>query len=215
MNRKRGNSRPAACTTGARRVSGMTLIEVVVSVLILGLITAAVAGAMSYTLGQQAYSNVRLGAYEVANRLVIQFLDDDSVMKDIRGKPIDYGNRKYRWEYYVEKVEMKMKPNEPGSNRASPNNLGRFELVTVRVWLDRNEVEAVGGVKDVPPLAELSRLLDPIAPRNIDAMNRLASDTTRLLEMVPRLGITGGAPSPGNSGGNGNNRTPPRRGGGK
>lgn len=198
----------------------MTLIEVVVAVLILGLVTAAVAGAMSYTLGQQAYTRVRLGAYEVANRLVIQFLDDDSIVKSIRGKPIDYGNRRYRWDYSVDKVEMKMKPNEPGSNRPTANNLGRFEIVTVRVWLDRDETESLGVGRDAPPLAELSRLLDPIAPRNIDAMNRLAADTPRLLEMVGRLGITSdGSASPSgiNTIGNnrGGNRNPPNRGGGK
>lgn len=194
----------------------MTLIEVVVAVLILGLVTAAVAGAMSYTLGQQAYTRVRLGAYEVANRLVIQYLDDESVIESIQGKPIDYGNRRYRWEYTVDKVEMKMKASEPGSNRSSPNNLARFEVVSVRVWLDRNEVEAVGaGARDAPPLAELSRLLDPMAPRNKDAMDRFAADIPRMVKIISRLGIASDGASPGAIGNARGTRNRPGSGGGK
>lgn len=167
----------------------MTLLEVVVAVLILGLVASAVASVMAYTVGQRGYNELRLGAYEVANRLTIQFLDDDGVLKRTRGQPIEYNNRRYAWDYTVDKVEMKVK-SDPGSGRAGPRNLARFELFTVRVWLERADARPGAAQSlDGQPLAVLTRLLDPVAPRNPDAMDRLSRDPNRMMELVTRVGI--------------------------
>jgi len=193
----------------------MTLLEVVAAVVVLALVTVAVTSAASYTLGQAAYNETRLGAYELANRLIIQYLDDDTVINRTRGKPIDYNGRRFRWECYVDKVEMKVKAQDPGSGRAGPQHNGRYEYVTVEVWLDRQD-RGPGWTEsaDFKPLASLSRLLDPVAARNPDAMARLAQDQNRLMGIMGRIGLTpggdGGQQTP--SIGGRNNR---RSGGGK
>jgi len=198
-------------TSHARRrlARGMTLLEVVMATLMLGMVAVGVASTMSYTLGQQGYNELRLGAYEVANRLVIQYLDDDTVIARTAGRPIEYGTRRYAWDYSVAKVEMKVRAVDPSAGRAGPRNLSRYELVTVKVWLERPD-GAPGSTEsmDGEPLATLTRLLDPVTPRNPDAMNRLAQDPNRMMDMIGRVGITSGgeaAPS-GSTGNNGRRR---------
>lgn len=206
---------PRSLRVRSRHARGMTLLEVVVSVLILGLVASAIASVMAYTLGQQGYNELRLGAYEVGNRLMIQYLDDDSVLKSTRGRPIEYNGRRYAWDYGVDKVEMKVKQIDPSSGRAGPRQLARFELVTVRVWLERFDGRpGAAQTQTGEPLAVLTRLLDPVAPRNPDAMARLSQDPNRMMEMVNRVGIgpsgdraPTNTPTPPGSGNRGRNGT--------
>ena len=169
----------------------MTLLEVVLAVLILGLVTASVASAMAFTLAMESRSAQRLGAYELANRLILLYLDDDRAVKQIEGRPLDYGKFRYRWELNTSRFEMKIKVAEPGSSRPRPQYLDRFTLIDVRVWI----TEELPGGFDRPGemMAELTRLMDPFAARNPDAAKRMAAPDkiSSLLEI-----LSGGAPSP-------------------
>src|SRR6185369_4416868 len=105
----------------ARR--GMTMLEVVLAVLVLGLVTVAITSTLSYVVGQRGYNEARLAGYELANRLVIQHLDDESVLESMAGKPLDYANRRFRFDYNVDRVEMKVKQADLSTNRPGPRGL--------------------------------------------------------------------------------------------
>lgn len=189
---------------------GVTLLEVVLSVVILGLITSAISSTLAFVYKQERQDDLRLAANELANRLLLQYLDDETMINRMRGRPLDYGTSRYRWTIDVERVGMRMREAEPGSGRPRAQYKDRFELVTARVWLDSDTARGKFAQNDQgpEPLAELSRLLDPAAPRNFDAMSRLGKDQARMMDMVRRMGIfnEGGTPTPGNGGGSGGSR---------
>lgn len=182
-----------------RAARGMTLLEVVLAVLILGLVTTSITTSLAFVYRQERRDELRLAAHEIGNRLLLQYLDDESVIEQMRGRPLDYGSSRYRWTIDVERVGMRMREAEPGSGRPRAQYKDRFELITVRVWLDSDTARGRFAVNDQgpEPLAELSRLLDPGAARNSDAMARLGKDQARLMNLVRRMGIIpdGAAPS--------------------
>ena len=61
----------------------------------------------------------------------------------------------------------------------------------MRVWLHSDAARGRFAANEVgpEPLATLSRLLDPAAGRNNDAMMRLGKDQQRLMDLVRRMGI--------------------------
>jgi prepilin-type N-terminal cleavage/methylation domain-containing protein len=190
-----------------RHARGVTLLEVVLAVVILGLVTASISSTLAFVFKQERQDDLRLAAAELANRLLLQYLDDESMIKRMRGRPLDYGSSRFRWTVDVERVGMRMKEVEPGSGRPRAQYQDRFELVTARVWLDSDDARGRFARNDQgdAPLVELSRLLDPGAARNFDAMTRMGKDPGRLMDLVVRMGITqqGGAPAPGGGGGGG------------
>jgi hypothetical protein len=180
----------------------MTLLEVVLAVVILGLVTSAIAGAMSFVYRTERQEDLRLASYELANRLILQYLDDESLIARIRGQPLDYGPSRFRWDLSVENFSMHMKDPDPASGRPKAQYKDRFELVTVRVWLLSQDSAglSIAGEQGPEPLATLSRVLDPAAARNNDAMTRLGKDQQRLLELVQRMRIVQGQSPQGEQG---------------
>lgn len=198
----RATGRAGGCAS--RR--GMTLLEVILAVLLLGLVTASITSAMTFVHSMQARSVQRLGAYELANRLILLFLDDDRTVNQIRGRPLDYGKYRYRWELTSDRFEMKIKTPEAGSSRPRPQYLDRFVLVDVRVWLADDRP----GSNDRPGemMAELTRLIDPVAARNPDAARRLVAPDRmqKIFEIIsgsapPAPGGSSNRPGSGTSGG--------------
>lgn len=180
-----------------RRARGVALLEVILAVLILGLVTSSITGALAFVYKQERQADLRLAANEIANRLLLQYLDDETVIDAMRGRPLDYGTSRFRWAIDVQRVGMHMKLAEIGSGRPRSQFNDRFEIVTVQVWLDSSVALGRSALndQDAEPLAELSRLLDPAAARNNDAMSRLGKDTDRVMRLVERMGLfPGGAP---------------------
>lgn len=169
----------------------MTLLEVILAVVMLGLVTASIAGTLAFTFRLERQEDLRLGAYELANRLILQYLDDDTVIRGMHGQPLAYGTVRYSWELSVDRVAMSMKDPEPGSSRPRAQYKDRFELITARVWLESDDARGkLAALEQGPePLAELSRILDPSTRRNPDSAERLGKDPSRLMELVTRMGI--------------------------
>src|SRR5262245_45741623 len=175
---------------GAARVArAMTLLEVVLAVVLLGLISAAITGTMTFAARMDARADERLSAYEIANRLVLQYLDQRTALPD-RSLPLQYGRFKFFWECVDEKFEMKIKPPDSsggGPARAAPRELDRFERVEVRVWRAEDPSGDGRNLRRGELLAELVRLLDPVAFRNPDAAVRMATPEG-IQDMMQRLG---------------------------
>jgi hypothetical protein len=165
--------------------------ETVCAVAMLALIAAAVMGAFNSIFAQQTRQAHRLGAMELCNRLILQYLDDADTMPP-KGLPIAYGTSRYHWE--LAEIPVRLVPARPdiAEDRASASVLSvdRMQAIAVRVWLS----EESGGSDAFDarvPSATLTRLMDPIALRNPDTTKWLAKNPTKQRELLERFRTIG------------------------
>lgn len=181
-------------TSAARR--GLTFLEIVAAVALLGIVASALVGVTSFLAASQARQAQLLAASELANRLILMYLDDPTAMPE-GNKPIAYGPNEYRWEYVEEPlvlVEAMPGGRDPGRPQTLDPN--RFAQVTVRVWLSERSGGAARPVAAVPG-ATVTRMLDPIALRNPDSGENLLNNPTRMQEFMQRMmGIRATSPEP-------------------
>ncbi len=163
----------------------LTLVEVLLSVALLALAIGVVMSAVSSIAGMEGNGRKRLAAYEVANRLMLQYLDDAKKMPD-KNLPIEYGDRTFYWE--LDETPAVMKVNHRQEAAGNLQALDRFKLVVVTVYDQSTE----GGMDTVgEPLALLSRAIDPYAPRNPDSLDTFDKDQSKITDMIRSL--VGGA----------------------
>lgn len=169
---------------------GMTFLEVVFASVLLALVAGSMFAAFSFIFTSQTREQARLGAYEVANRLVLLYLDDSVKMPD-PNKTLDYGPpealQRFRWQYKEEPVQVyEVAGDQRDSTRQSPLSNDRFKRVTVRVWLS----EYSGGsatYEGTNVQATVTRMLDPIAPRNPDSYMNMIQSPEGLQKLVEQL----------------------------
>lgn len=179
-------ARPA-CARGA------SFVEVVVAVLVLGLATAAMGSAFTFIHGMQERQTARLAAAELANRLILQYLDDRRMLMPQRNRPIDYGGREYRWAIRVAEVTLVNDPTLAQAisgavrTRTGPELEDRLERVTVTVWLSESSGGAPRRGMGAPEVS-LTRVLDPLNfSRNPDLATTLVTDETGMAEILETL----------------------------
>jgi type II secretory pathway pseudopilin PulG len=183
----------------------MSFLEVVLALAILSMIAATTLSAISSITGQARASRQRLAAMELANRLVLQYMDDPTRMPRAE-LPLEYAQERYRWSFREGSVSMLPVIAPEERTTLGPRRLDRFKTITVTVWLG----EESGG-RAVPdegtPGAVLTRLMDPYALRNPDAIERLLADPQRRQWFLEAFtGAAPSAPPPGSpSGGGGRN----------
>lgn len=178
-------------STSQRR--GLTLIETVAAVVLLSLLAAAVLGALSSVVAQQTRQNRRVQAMELANRLMLQYLDDPNLMP-ARSMPVAYGRERYRWDVAETPVRLVHALSDAAGEgeRRSPLTLDRIKVVTLHVWLSE-ESDGSMSFTEVVPSATLVRLMDPIAGlyRNPDTMTAILADDKRKREIFAMFQDTG------------------------
>ncbi|HYE03469.1 MAG TPA: hypothetical protein VD963_09575 [Phycisphaerales bacterium] len=189
---------------------GMTLLEVVLATMLLALVAISITSVLAFAVRTNAEGKRTLGAFEVANRLVLQYLDNKRAMPQ-RGLPVEYGTYRYLWDLSEQRVEMQMRRTElrPGASEIPTN---RFRLLTVRVY---EAQEAGPGVARGDELAMLTRLYDPVGARvfrNKDVTRRIGEDMEGLIDVIndltgtpesvaaPAPAAPPGAPAPGRPG---------------
>src|SRR3954449_2886793 len=89
---------------------GMTFLEIVVATAMMGVVSAAIFGVFGFITGEQWREQRRLDATEVANRLILQYLDNPTGLPDPH-KTLDYGGsadapNKYRWQYSEDQIQL-------------------------------------------------------------------------------------------------------------
>ena len=154
---------------------GLTLLECVLATALLALVAAATMSAVGAIVGNQQRAQLRLGAAELANRLMLQYLDDETAMPS-KSLPVQYSGRRYRWEMSETPVEIVPARPEIAQERLAltPMSLNRLKVVRIRVWLS----EESGGAyrpDGIAPEFSVSRLIDPIAAavRNPDSAENM------------------------------------------
>lgn len=198
---------PAAPARRLRRrtlAPGLTLLEVVLAVVILGLVAAAISGAISTVEAMNARSRQMVAAYELAHRLILTWLDDQKRMP-AQTLPLDYGPYTFMWDMQEDSVRMVINEAQKANSGASPQALSRFKLVSINVYMSEGDPrQPYKG----PLLASLNRLYDPAAPRNPESMKNLndLDNLGRLLRDITGQDIpipNGGSGGPGNRNNNG------------
>lgn len=163
-----------AAPCGPRAVRrGMTMIEVVIATAMLGTLAAMILGAISFMETSAARQRHRLNAAEVAHRVIAQHLDQPDIMPD-SSKPLQFADSYYR---FAIREEVLMNDDNSTSDLTRRRARNRSELtveeqlpallnrVTVTVYLDDPSSPVVDASR---PLAELSRMYNPITGRDED-----------------------------------------------
>jgi hypothetical protein len=176
-----------------RSAPALTLLEVLLAVLLLSLTICIVMGAVSSLAGAEGRGKMRLAAYEVANRIMLQFLDDEKALPP-KNEAIEYGPYRFMWR--LDKTTATMTINrKQESAGANLQKLDRYQLVCITVF----EAEQNGNFEiKGEPLAYLTRVIDPFAPRNPDSIETFTGDMDKINGLIQN--ILGGSADTGSGG---------------
>ena len=156
---------------------GLTFLETVLAAAILAMLAGVVFTAYNGMLASQRQQVRRLGAAEVCNRLILQYLDDKTSIPR-PSTPIAYGGDLYHWS--LEETAVALQPARPDvaadRSGASSITVDRIQAITVQAWLSE---ESGGGVRPdgVIPAFAMTRMIDPLATRNLDSFGDLINNT--------------------------------------
>ncbi len=194
------------CTVLRRR--GVTILEAVLSTVILGMTAVAVASAVGYVQRSAERGKLRQHAFETANRIMLQWLDDETAMPR---QDLGYfdGTYWFHWDIQVTPLVVEVPGDSvlvaPSEGQAV-NLFNAQKLVTVRVF--NGVPNGIGGVaRGDDELALLSRTHNPIvklAGRNPDAGIRAAGNRERTAKIM--TDIMGGGSGGGTGSGAGGTR---------
>lgn len=163
------------------------------AVTLLAIVTAMIMGAIGSMVMAQVRQHHQLGAAELANRLVLQYLDDKRSLP-AAGLPIVYGRDKYRWDYSEQPITLTSAKPEANTNRnTGALSLNRLKAVVFRAWL----AEESGGsafFDGGAPAFSIARIVDPIALRNPDSIDYMLKNPEAYKEFLANFT---GATSPG------------------
>jgi hypothetical protein len=157
---------PAQPGRRSRTARGVSFIEVIAATVVLALTVATMATTVGAIRAQQDRSAELLACAELANRLVIQYIDDRNALPS-QDLPIGYGASEYRWRLNVSKVESHLdaaveRNLENYQNRqAGSTPDSRLTKVIITVWLS----EKSGGTmlsNQGAPQSSLVRIVDPL-----------------------------------------------------
>ncbi len=146
---------------------GMSFLEAVLASALLGIVSMGVLSSLNYLVLQQKRAEQIAGAAEVANRVVVMYLDDPDAMPP-GGRPIPYGRHLYRWAYEAQPIDV-FDPN--ATDEPTPLSLTRLQELTVSVWLHEDSGGDFSPDAGTPSIV-VRRMLDPLATRNPDSFER-------------------------------------------
>jgi hypothetical protein len=199
-------TQPARTRRSPRRAPGLSLLEVVLAVVMLTGVATSIMSAIAYIERADARDKRRLAAHEIANRLVLQWLDDNKSMPE-PWLPIAYGDRyQFFFELSISPVMMELNETQ-ARGETTLQGLDRYRIVAVRVF-DSDESDP-RRPRPGEELALMWRIYDPAYSRNPDATTRFGENPENVLELVNQI-LNGG----GTRGGSGD-RSPLEREGGR
>lgn len=192
----RGRPHPAI----SRR--GMTLLEVLLAVTLLVFIAVSFTTAINTIVGLEGRSRKTVAAYEIANRLMLQYLDtflDKQVTMPDQNLPLEYGDGLYYWRLDTDRAQMVINQRQSSASGTGFQGLNRYEVATISIF-EAEKVEDGPAIRG-GQLASLSRVFDPATARNPDAISRVGTEGIEILlkkitgQDIP-IPAGGGAPKP-------------------
>lgn len=152
---------------------GVTFLEAVFSVMLLSMVVTTLSSAVAFFTQSQKRMDQKLGAGELANRLILQYMDEQDSLPD-RSLPIEYDVDYYRWTLQVDPVRFEF-DNQVDDDNGSVGggvSLNRIKLITVKVWLAADSGGSRSFTSNVPN-SVITRLIDPLAFNNPDSFQTL------------------------------------------
>lgn len=196
--------RPRLSGGAARRRSGTTLIEVVCASVILAIAVTMIASSVAAVTMADIRARQRLEALELANRLLLQFLDDKEAMPS-ESAHLESGLGTYKYKLVESPIGLSFPEGSvfEASENQSRKVMDQTKLVSVTVWAATPD--GVGGYTAGEQMATLARINNPLSvlSRNPDTMARIASDPSRLMAMVMKMIEDGSIPTASGSGSGG------------
>ena len=161
---------------GTRRYTtrrGVTFLEAVLASVLLALVASTLAGSVSFMTRSQRIMDQSLGAAELANRLILQYIDDRDSLPD-RALPIEYDIDLYRWSLQESGVKFEFDNivDDENTGVGTGASLSRIKLITIRVWLASDSGGSLSYTTSVPH-CQITRLIDPLAFNNPDSLETL------------------------------------------
>ncbi|MDF1808285.1 MAG: hypothetical protein P1U42_01165 [Phycisphaerales bacterium] len=153
---------------------GLTFLEAILAVVLLSMVAISLSSAVSFMSQSQRRMAQRLGAAELANRLILQYIDERDSLPD-KALPIEYDIDLYRWTLEEKPVKFEFDDkvvDEAGNNVGGGVSLDRIKLITIKVWLASDSGGSRSFTSNVPN-ATIRRLIDPLAFNNPDSLNTL------------------------------------------
>ena len=153
---------------------GLTFLEAILAVVLLSMVAVSLSSAVSFMSQAQHRMDQKLGAAELANRLILQYIDERDSLPD-RALPIEYDIDLYRWTLEEQPVKFEFDDHgveEAGNNVGGGVSLDRIKLITIKVWLAADSGGSRSYTSNVPN-AVITRLIDPLAFNNPDSLNTL------------------------------------------
>jgi type II secretory pathway pseudopilin PulG len=175
----------------------MTFFEVLLGTVIVAAVAATLLSLYSFLNATQRREQRLLACAEVANRLMLNYLDNPAAMPD-SSKVVEYGPPehpgRYRWELKEDRVAMReARPEQRDESRAGPLQRDRMRIVTIRAWLSEQSGGSRNPGADTPQVV-LTRMIDPIALRNPDsAANMLSDPAAQQKWLEAMMGFSGGS----------------------
>ncbi|HZW07007.1 MAG TPA: hypothetical protein VFF65_07775 [Phycisphaerales bacterium] len=179
-------------TTNPRRrpaPRGVALVEVVAASALLAITASAVVGGLATVAGADARNHQRLESLELANRLLLQYIDDSRAMPD-QALHVQQGRGLYRWRLGVAPAGL----STPGgslidlpASGPGAQALDKLNLLTVAVYTA--VPDGAGGYTDGERLCSLARVHHPLSLvyRNPDALSRGLADPSVLIDWFTSL----------------------------
>lgn len=202
VNLSRAGARGSRGIIGHR--SGTTLIEVVCASVILAIAVTMIASSVAAVTMADIRARQRLEALELANRLLLQFLDDKEAMPS-ESAHLDSGLGTYKYKLVESPIGLSFPEGSvfEASENQSRKVMDQTKLVSVTVWAATPD--GVGGYIAGEQMATLARINNPLSvlSRNPDTMARIASDPSRLMAMVMKMIEDGSIPTASGSGSGG------------
>lgn len=142
--------------------TGLTMLEVVFAMALLGLVATTSMAALSYVHKSHAREQKTLAASEIASRLILMYIDDPESPNN-EGELIEWINgEKYRYKLDHGTVNITSAVPAPTDSRENVIGLGSIHIVKVRVWLSEENGGTVS-FNAKAPHAVLSRIIDPMS----------------------------------------------------
>ena len=175
-------------TTRRQTRRAFSFLEAVLAAALLGIIAASIFTALGYIWKAEQDDTQRLGAIEVANRVMISYLDDNTSTRHLP-EVIQYGKLNFRWKLDENTVRLE-EPNRraritAGTPGAVPNALVHLKEISVTAWLDDGTPDTL--IPGSSPGVRLNRLVNPIAYRGADTIDRLLNSPERRTDMFRNL----------------------------
>lgn len=180
--------------------------------MILAIAVTMIASSVAAVTMADIRARQRLEALELANRLLLQFLDDKEALPNEAAHLIS-GLGTYKYKLIESPIGLSFPEGSvfEASENQSRKVMEQTKLVSVTVWAATPD--GIGGYIAGEQMATLARINNPLSvlSRNPDTMARLAANPEQLLAFVMKMIEDGGIPLASGSGsggsGSGGSRT--------